>query len=127
MLILLTTTSKSQSDSVYFFTPSEVKEIAYRIKSREILMQDTSYLRTRIANLSSQIKFMDSVSILQEKRINQGKVRESIMLTDISSLADERDVFYQKNIKLEKRNKVLKGFLGVSFILGVLTTLALSN
>lgn len=90
-------------------------------------MQDTSFLRTRIANLSSQIKFMDSASILQEKRINQGEVRESIMLEDINALVKERDYLHESNLKLNKNNKTLKGFVALSFVLGVLTTLALSN
>lgn len=70
---------------------------------------------------------MDSVSILQEKRINQGEVRESIMLEDINALVKERDYLHESNLGLNKKNKALRGFVALSFILGVLTTLALSN
>ena len=70
---------------------------------------------------------MDSVYILQEKRINQGEVRESIMLEDINALVKERDYLHESNLELNKNNKTLKGFVAVSFVLGVLTTLALSN
>jgi len=104
-------------DSVYTFTPSEVKEIAYVIESREILKQDTADYLSKISKLEIKISTLGEISDRLQKMNDKSKTYVSVLEQDVNTLIDERELLIKNANKLEKTNNILKvGIVGALLI-----------
>ena len=109
--------------SVYSFNKSDVKQIAYAIESRRILMRDTSEYKKQITSLKLKVrKIEDIISSLNESQ-GASKNYIDVLEFDIERLKEERDALRDLNRRLEKKNKILRNAVPIGFAIGAVLSL----
>lgn len=118
LTVLLSNISLIAQDKPYCFTDLEVKEIAYQLESRDILVSDTITYRATISQLNKTL--INTKAIVSNQSVILISKSEYINLleSDIIKLQIYGDELESKNSKLQVKIKVYKHALPISLLGG---------
>jgi len=117
----------SQSKTLYSFTETEVKEIAYAIESRKLLMLDTADYISKIKNLEIKVSTTEEIVERVKSKEVAANTYIGVLKEDVDSLIIDRDLLIGRNQKLTKQNKLLSKAIPITVIISVITTILLTK
>ena len=100
----------------YCFTPLQVKELAYKLESRDLLIRDTIRYRDAILLRDDLIYTKDSIIASMESVLSANKYFIGVLQDDVVGLDNENDALRKQNKKL--RLKVSFGKYAIPISLG---------
>ena len=127
LLLSITSTAYTQNQNItpYRFTSQEIKEFAYVIESRKLLILDTADYKEQIRNYELKFSTLEEVN----ERLKDKNLRSSEYINaleqDVNGLSNERTILIKEIEKLEKKNHRLKILIPISFGVGAVITLLL--
>lgn len=113
-------------DRPYCFGDSAIKEIAYQIKSRDILLLDTVLYREKIKILENQNTVKDSLIKNTNAIVSIKNYYIGTLESDVQSISRHNDYLVMENSKMKLKLKLCNYAIPISvgggLILGYLIT-----
>lgn len=127
LISLSLTISTAVGQTNYSFTPSQIKDIAFKLETRKILLSDTVLYRSKIRGLELQKEKKDSVIKYMEGKYDVSEMYISALEEDLSLVVSNNTKLRKENKSLNRKLTISNTAIPISFVVGAALALILSK